>query len=586
MREDLLKGFTHAYTKFKRRRTSKTRTFHINELLISLVKFSASEDDQNTLKESLEQLDEFFLLVIVGEFNSGKSALINAFLGEEILKEGVTPTTMQINMLRYGKERERTVINENLHIITAPIDVLNEISIVDTPGTNAVIREHEIITNRFVPRADLVLFITSVDRPFTESERVFLEQIRDWGKKIIIVLNKIDILQDEKELTEIQKFISDKANTLLGITPEICPVSARLALQAKRGNPEFWQKSRFEALENYIRHTLDERNRIMLKFLNPIGVGLHLNQRYLNIIEQRLAILKDDFAMLSSIEEQLNLYKEDMQRDFRLRIADIENILYEVEQQGQDYFDETIRLSRIFDLLDKDRVKSGFEQKVMGDVSTRIDTKINELIDWIVDSNFRQWQAVTEHIAERRREHKNQLIGDIGSFSYDRERIMEGVGRETQRVVESFDKQSEAEALAESTRNTVAAVAAIEIGAVGLGAAITAAATTAAADFTGILFASVIAALGLFIIPAKRQQAKQELRQKMSDMRTQLALSLTTHFERELERSLQRINDAIAPYTRFIRAEGEKSKQSKIELTNIKAKLEGLKLRINEYYNR
>ncbi len=558
----------------------------LNELLISLVKFSASEDDQNTLKESLEQLDEFFLLVIVGEFNSGKSALINAFLGEEILKEGVTPTTMQINMLRYGKERERTVINENLHIITAPIDVLNEISIVDTPGTNAVIREHEIITNRFVPRADLVLFITSVDRPFTESERVFLEQIRDWGKKIIIVLNKIDILQDEKELTEIQKFISDKANTLLGITPEIFPVSARLALQAKRGNPEFWQKSRFEALENYIRHTLDERNRIMLKFLNPIGVGLHLNQRYLNIIEQRLAILKDDFAMLSSIEEQLNLYKEDMQRDFRLRIADIENILYEVEQQGQDYFDETIRLSRIFDLLDKDRVKSGFEQKVMGDVSTRIDTKINELIDWIVDSNFRQWQAVTEHIAERRREHKNQLIGDIGSFSYDRERIMEGVGRETQRVVESFDKQSEAEALAESTRNTVAAVAAIEIGAVGLGAAITAAATTAAADFTGILFASVIAALGLFIIPAKRQQAKQELRQKMSDMRTQLALSLTTHFERELERSLQRINDAIAPYTRFIRAEGEKSKQSKIELTNIKAKLEGLKLRINEYYNR
>lgn len=557
----------------------------LNNLLVSLVKFAASDDDQLTLKESLEQLDEFFLLVFVGEFNAGKSALINTFLGEDLLKEGVTPTTMQVNMLRYGKERERTVINENLHILTAPIEFLSEVSIVDTPGTNAIIRKHEMITTRFVPRADLVLFVTSVDRPFTESERVFLEQIRDWGKKIIIVLNKIDILQDSQDLSEIHQFIADNARMLLGITPEIFPVSARLAFQAKKGNPELWQASRFEILENYIRHTLDEKNRKKLKFLNPIGVGMYLAQRYLDIIEQRLMLLKDDFTMLNNIEQQLNLYKEDMQRDFRLRIADIENILYEVEQQGQDYFDETIRLSRIFDLLDKERIKAGFEQKVMGDVSHRIDNKINDLIDWIVDSNFRQWQAVTEHIAERRREHKTHLIGTMGNFSYDRERIMEGVGRETQQVVESFDKQREAEALAESTRNTVAAVAAVEIGAVGLGAAITAAASTAAADFTGILFASIMAALGLFIIPAKRQQAKQELRQKMSDMRSQLAQSLSQHFDRELERSLQRINEAIAPYTRFVRAEGEKAKQSQSELSNIKAELEGLRLKINDYFN-
>ena len=73
--------------------------------------------------------------------------------------------------------------------------LLREIHIVDTPGTNAIIREHEAITSEFVPRSDLVLFVTSADRPFTETERVFLEQVRGWGKKVVIVINKIDILE-------------------------------------------------------------------------------------------------------------------------------------------------------------------------------------------------------------------------------------------------------------------------------------------------------------------------------------------------------------------------------------------------------
>jgi len=542
----------------------------LNELQLALVRFDASPEDQTTLKDSLEQLDEFFLLVVVGEFNAGKSAFINALLGQELLKEGVTPTTMQVNMLRYAEKTERIVMNENLHVI------------VDTPGTNASIRKHELITARFVPRADLVLFITSADRPFTESERAFLEQIRDWGKKIVIVVNKIDILHAQADLAEIETFVADNARALLGITPEVFPVSARAALQAKTGQPELWQTSRFEALETYIRDNLDERNRLYLKFLNPIGVGMNLLQRYLTLAQQRLDVLKDDFSMLEDVDNHMTVYKEDMQRDFRLRIADVENILYQVEQQGQDYFDETIRLARIFDLLDKESVKRGFEEKVMGNVSEQIDRKVNDLIDWLVEANFNQWQAVTEHLAERRRQHKEHIVGDIGSFSYDRERIMEGVGREAQRVVETYDRDEEARQLAEGTQAAVAAVAAVEISAVGLGAAIAAAATTAAADFTGILLASLIAALGLFIIPARRRQAKQDLREKMSQMRERLAQSLQAHFERELERSLQRVRDAVSPYTRFVRAEGEKLNTVKADLDSIRNDLEALKLQVDE----
>src|SRR5690554_2085921 len=81
----------------------------LSDLRVALVEFGASQDDQETLGQSIRQLDELFLLVIVGEFNAGKSAFINALVGERLLKEGVTPTTTQINILHFGEVQERVV---------------------------------------------------------------------------------------------------------------------------------------------------------------------------------------------------------------------------------------------------------------------------------------------------------------------------------------------------------------------------------------------------------------------------------------------------------------------------------------------
>ena len=94
-----------------------------------------------------------------------------------------------------------------LEIIAAPLDLLRTINIVDTPGTNAVRREHEALTREFVPRSDLVLFVTSADRPFTESERAFLQSIRDWGKKIVLVVNKVDLLRDDEAREQVRAFV-------------------------------------------------------------------------------------------------------------------------------------------------------------------------------------------------------------------------------------------------------------------------------------------------------------------------------------------------------------------------------------------
>ena len=152
----------------------------LGELREALGRFGATDADRSAMEASARQLDELFLLVVVGEFNAGKSAFINALVGSPILNEGVTPTTAQLHVLRYGDAVTAATDPGGVRVVTAPVPLLRELHIVDTPGTNAIIREHEQLTADFLPRADLVLFVTSADRPFTETERAFLEVIRNW----------------------------------------------------------------------------------------------------------------------------------------------------------------------------------------------------------------------------------------------------------------------------------------------------------------------------------------------------------------------------------------------------------------------
>jgi len=522
------------------------------------------------------------LLVVVGEFNSGKSAIINALLGQRLLKEGVTPTTTQIYLLCYGEKEGRNLINEHQCVLTFPVEFLSEISIVDTPGTNAIIRQHETITSKFVPSSDLVLFVTSADRPFTESERVFLGHIRDWGKKVVILINKTDILQNADELNQVEAFIRDNALKLLGIIPEVFPVSARAGLRAKQGEPALWKESGFESLERYIHDTLDERGRLRLKFLSPLGVGTHLSNRYLDVIASRRNSLQTDLDMVADVETQLATFKEDMKHDFIFRMADIEKTLLEMEQRGQNFFDETFRLARVFDLFSKSWVQQEFEKRVVADVPQSIERKVNELIDWLVDANLRQWQAVTEHLANRRSEHQKRIVGDqgAGSFRYDREQLMDSLAREARRIVDTYDKSKEARAIAEGAQATVAASAAVEAGALGLGTIVTALASTVAADVTGVLMAGLVAALGLVIIPTRRRQGKTKIRDRITALRAQLIQSLGTRFSQEIDRSLQHINDMIAPYTRFVRGEREKLQETELRLKGLKGELERLKTEV------
>ena len=346
-----------------------------------------------------------------------------------------------------------------------------------------------------MPRSDLVLFVTSADRPFTETERAFLEQIRGWGKKVVIVINKIDILAGEAEVGQVRAFVADSARSLLGFSPDIFPVSARMALKGKQGDAALLETSRFEALEDYITAALDAPGRLQLKLLNPLGVGAAIAERHGAIVRGRLDLLKDDFATLEEVERQLGVYQQDLMRDFELRMTEIDKILLEMESRGQDYFDETLRIGRVMDLLNRSRIQQGFEKTVIADAPQQIERKVGELVDWLVAVDLRQWQSVTQHLAERRRQYQNRIVGDdAGQFHYDRTRVIDSVNREAQRVVDSYDRKREAQQIADNARNAVAAAAAAGATALGLGTLVTVAATTAAADVTGFILASVVAA--------------------------------------------------------------------------------------------
>src|SRR5512147_996945 len=226
----------------------------LSEVRLALAGIDVPRESLTTLQDAILQLDELFLVVVVGEFNAGKSALVNALLGEKVLLEGATPTTSRVTLVKWGEQAGEHAVDENFAIYTYPLPLLKELNIVDTPGTNAVIRHHERLTDEFVPRSDLVLFTTSADHPLTESERQFLERILAWGKKIVFALNKADIIESEAALEEVRSFVLKHATLILKDTPEFFPVSARQAQRAlAESNPEerrrLWAESGLSALE-------------------------------------------------------------------------------------------------------------------------------------------------------------------------------------------------------------------------------------------------------------------------------------------------------------------------------------------------
>jgi tetratricopeptide (TPR) repeat protein/GTPase Era involved in 16S rRNA processing len=206
-------------------------------------------------------LDQPLLVTVMGEFSSGKSSFVNAFIGADVAPTGITPTTATINVVRYGRERGGRIItrdNTTLELgwdalmthlraltpeaarsidrveILVPLPQLEKINIVDTPGLNSIQPEHEATARAFIARADAVVWVFTASQGGKASEKKALRSIHDEGKRVLGVLNKADQLS-ASETDEVVTFISGELGELV---ETIVPVSARRALEWKKAGAE------------------------------------------------------------------------------------------------------------------------------------------------------------------------------------------------------------------------------------------------------------------------------------------------------------------------------------------------------------
>lgn len=550
----------------------------ITDLLVLLGKLNAEERDVSDVRTAVDDLDGLFLLVVAGEFNAGKSSLVNALLGERVMPEGVTPTTDRVTFITYGEQI--TEVDDGPSVVrrTYPNPILDAVAFVDTPGTNAIIAKHQELSERFVPRADLVLFVTSADRPFAQSERTFLELIASWGKKVVMVVNKMDILADPAEQTKVIEYVRDNARETLGVTSEVFGVSARKALTARIEQDEAaYAASGIKPLEDAIASRLGA-DRLKLKLSTPLGVANHTSTKYTEVIANRLALLEGDDTTLNEIERQRKQFDRDMKRDLNLHLARIKSVLQEVERRGEEFFEDTIRLRKVFKLMKTDQVRDEFKAQVVGTAQNDIDNALHELVDWFIQRNLQLWEDVMKYINERRDAEQQGVIGEVGGrFQYDRQALLTSLRDQAESALESYDPKTEATRLADRLQGAVVQTGLLEVGGLGLGAGLVALMSGAAFDITGLAVGLSVMGIGLLVLPRQRAKAKRELRKKLAEVQGLLDDSIGKQFELELARSQEKLTGAISPYTRFVGAELEHLTALKSDLKEVTERITALR---------
>ncbi|KAK3135648.1 hypothetical protein QOZ80_5BG0421680 [Eleusine coracana subsp. coracana] len=408
----------------------------LSEAVTVIRKAAPMMEEVELLVDAASRLSEPFLLVIVGEFNSGKSTFINALLGRQYLQDGVVPTTNEISLLSYSEvdsesfERcERHPDDQFVCYLSAPI--LKEMNLVDTPGTNVILQRQQRLTEEYVPRADLVLFVLSSDRPLTDSEVGFLQYVQQWKKKVVFVLNKLDLYRNSNELEEATAFIKENARKLLN-TEEVTlfPVSSRSALEVKLAylknsggkhygeamfNDPRWKSSKFCELEHYLLSFLDGstengKERVRLKLETPIGIADRLLTSCQRLVKLEYEKAVEDLTSIRDLVSDANNYAVKLEADSRSWQKQISSLIERAKSRAVTLMESTLQLSNI-DLIFTYAVKGekGTSAKATSLVQNDIlvpalDDAVNllhEYSTWLSSSNAREANLYLECFRER-----------------------------------------------------------------------------------------------------------------------------------------------------------------------------------------
>ncbi|GLV48687.1 GTP-binding protein [Thermus sp. LT1-2-5] len=506
---------------------AKAAKVRVRDLLLrGLEALSRTPVDPAPLRQALLDLEGPFLLVVVGEFNSGKSSLVNALLGEDLLPEGPTPTTDRIQLLAYGEGEGEEA--EGFLRLPRPHPLLKDLALVDTPGTNALLAHHEVLTRRFLPRADLILFVTSADRPLTRSEGELLALIRDWGKKVVLVVNKADLLSGA-DREAVARYVGQGAREVLGEEVPLFLVSARLG---KEGRDEG-----LERLRAHVERTL-AGEALPLKLSAALGVFRRLLREGEEALDREREEVERALATCGALEALLARHADRVRRDFSGQVALVERVFREVEERGYRFLEETVRLGRLPDLLNAKAFRESFLREVVQDAGARLERAVGEALRWLA----------------RREE---ELLLDALTLLKEARPVPKGeepLYASLEEALARFRPEAEAERLSGLAQEAVVRALAGGVGGLGLGAALALALKGLVADLTGLLAGFFVAFLALSVLPRRKERAKRLLSQGLAEAYAAVRKGLEEALEEGLSRQRERFEGLYRDRCEALRA--------------------------------
>ncbi|MEM6610692.1 MAG: dynamin family protein [Cyanobacteria bacterium P01_C01_bin.72] len=258
---------------------------------------------QVTIRNLRANINEPFLFVVVGEVKAGKSSFINALLQADICKTAADPCTDVIQQLVYSEEPFKQPVNQYLRQIGLPNDILKSLSVVDTPGTNTIVENHQEITKEFIPNSDLIFFVFFAKNPYTRSAWDLLNYVNsEWRKKVVFVLQQADLAKPE-ELAKNKEKLAELAIQKGIQSPIVFATSVEWEVNDQQ------DISGFQEVRNYIRQTLKDGSSKKLKLQGVRKTSeqiIDLLRKDLASVQQQL--IKDQ-AIVSKIKSKLSQNK-------------------------------------------------------------------------------------------------------------------------------------------------------------------------------------------------------------------------------------------------------------------------------------
>ncbi|XP_042392616.1 probable transmembrane GTPase FZO-like, chloroplastic isoform X2 [Zingiber officinale] len=457
----------------------------INEAVSIIQKATPMMKDVSLLVDAAARLSEPFLLVIVGEFNSGKSTVINALLGRRYLKEGVVPTTNEITLLLHSETEsanhshcERNPDGQFICYLSSPI--LKQMNLVDTPGTNVILQRQQRLTEEFVPRADLILFVISADRPLTESEVAFLLYVQQWKKKVVFVLNKLDLYRTNSELEEATSFVKENARRLLNSEDiRLFPVSARSALDAKLSSSSYsavkyeealfsdsrWMSSQFYELEKFLFSLLDGTTesgleRVKLKLETPLAIADKLLSSCQALVKQEYEIASEDLISIAGILSSVKDYSAKIESESVTWRKSITSAVETAKSRALKLTDSLLRLSNI-DLIPTYALKteragstfatSTFQNDIINPALSDAQRVLADYSEWSESCNSREAKLYLEHFKKQ----WPALVDTNGEFHLEKYSINIASGDFSSKVIENFSSGAAARLFEQEIREVV-----------------------------------------------------------------------------------------------------------------------------------